>query len=212
MVSVPETRERTSKIRVAVLLRNRLGAEALSSALTGTGFTVVLATSEWGTLATSPHPVDIAVVDQNVGDGVMLSTRIKDLSERGIGTVVVGSAVSSSQKDAVFHAGALAFVGQTESLADLARSVMTVAMEPQANRPESSTAPVTPELGRQEERALVLYSSGRTMREVGDDMGVTEQTVKSYIKRARRKYRDAGIDVSTRLRLRGHAHSQGWLD
>ena len=208
---MPETRERKSKIRLAVLLRNRLSAEALSSALVGTGFTVVLATSEWGTLATTPHPVDIAVVDQNVGDGVMLSTRIKDLSERGIGTVVVGSSASTSQKDAVLQAGALAFVGQTESLDDLAHSVMIVATEPQANRPEIATAPVTPELGRQEERALVLYSSGRTMREVGDDMGITEQTVKSYIKRARRKYRDAGIDVSTRPRLREHASSRGWL-
>jgi len=42
-------------------------------------------------------------------------------------------------------------------------------------------------------------------------MGITEQTVKSYIKRARRKYRDAGIDVSTRPRLREHASSRGWL-
>lgn len=195
-----------------MLLRNRLGAEALSSALHGAGFTVVLATSDWKTLAASSIPVDIAVVDQNVGDGVMLSTRIRDLNDRGTGTVVIGPATSTTQKDAMLHAGALAFVGHTESLDDLAHSVMVVATEPHTNRPEDSTAPVNPPLGRREERALVLYASGRTMREVADDMETTEETVKSYIKRARRKYRDVGINVGTRMLLRGHANAHGWLD
>jgi len=196
---------------VAVLLRNRLGAEVLSSALHGAGFTMVLATSDWKTLASSPHPVDIAVVDQNVGDGVMLSTRIRDLSERGTGTVVIGPATSTSQKDAMLHAGALAFVGHTESFADLAYSVMVVATEPDINRPDDLTAPISPALGRREERALMLYASGRTMREVADDMETTEETVKSYIKRARRKYREVGIDLGSRMLLRGHANSHGWL-
>ena len=209
---MPETRERKSRIRVAVLLRNRLGAEALSSALHGDGFEVVLATSDWNTLATSPLPVDIAVIDQNVGDGVMLSTRIRDLSDRGTGTVVIGPATADSQKEAMLHAGALAFVGHTESFSDLAHSVMTVATEPRTNRQGESMAPATPLLGRREERALVLYASGRTMREVADEMETTEETVKSYIKRARRKYRDAGINVGTRMRLRGHATTHGWLD
>ena len=65
-------------------------------------------------------------------------------------------------------------------------------------------------LGRQEERALVLYSEGRSLREVADVMDTTEETVKSYIKRARRKYRDLGIDIGTRHQLRHYARAQGW--
>lgn len=208
---MPETRERKGAIRVGVLLRSRLGADVFSAALARAGFQVVLATSDWKTLSTSPLSVDIAVVDQHVGDGVMLTTRIQDLSNRGTGTVVIGPSTSPAQRDSILHAGALAFVAYNESLEDLATSVMIVATEPETNRPEGRTATVDPGLGRREERALLLYASGRTMREVADHMGTTEETVKSYIKRARRKYREVGIDIGTRMLLRSHAITHGWL-
>lgn len=211
MVGIPVLRARKGAIRVAVLFRHRLGADVFSSALTRGGFQVVLATADWQKLSATPTPVDIAVIDQHVDDGVMLDTRIRDLADRGTGTVVVGPATSDSQRDAILHAGALAFVAHSESLDDLATSVMVVAMEPDINRPGEPVAPRDPRLGRREERALLLYASGRTMREVADDMDTTEETVKSYIKRARRKYRDRGIDLGTRMLLRGYANSRGWL-
>ena len=42
-------------------------------------------------------------------------------------------------------------------------------------------------------------------------METTEETVKSYIKRARRKYREVGIDIGTRILLRRHGLREGWL-
>jgi hypothetical protein len=43
-------------------------------------------------------------------------------------------------------------------------------------------------------------------------MATTEETVKSYIKRARRKYRDVGVELGTRALLRNHGIREGWLD
>jgi len=57
----------------------------------------------------------------------------------------------------------------------------------------------------------VLYATGRSIREVAEKMGTTEETIKSYIKRARRKYRDIGLDLGTRLLLRRHAAREGWI-
>jgi DNA-binding NarL/FixJ family response regulator len=70
---------------------------------------------------------------------------------------------------------------------------------------------VDPGLGRQEMRALVLYSAGRSIRQVAEDMETTQETVKSYIKRARRKYLAVGIDLGSKLLLRRHAVRQGWI-
>jgi hypothetical protein len=42
-------------------------------------------------------------------------------------------------------------------------------------------------------------------------MSTTEETVKSYIKRGRRKYRRVGVDLGTKLLLRRHAIREGWI-
>ena len=57
----------------------------------------------------------------------------------------------------------------------------------------------------------MLYAGGRSIKEVALAMSTTEETVKSYIKRARRKYRQVGIDVGTRVLLRRHGIREGWI-
>ena len=42
-------------------------------------------------------------------------------------------------------------------------------------------------------------------------MATTDQTAKSYIKRGRRKYRLAGVDLGTKVLLRRHAIREGWI-
>jgi hypothetical protein len=42
-------------------------------------------------------------------------------------------------------------------------------------------------------------------------MQTTEETVKSYIKRARRKYRDVGTDLGSKIKLRDHGIRAGWV-
>jgi DNA-binding NarL/FixJ family response regulator len=78
------------------------------------------------------------------------------------------------------------------------------ALEEYANR-------AAPSLGRQELAALRLYAGGRSVHEVALHMATTDQTVKSYIKRGRRKYRAAGVDLGTKLLLRRHALREGWI-
>ena len=70
----------------------------------------------------------------------------------------------------------------------------------------SSRAPERVEL-----TALQLYAQGRSVHEVAIHMATTDQTAKSYIKRGRRKYRIAGVDLGTKVLLRRHAIREGWI-
>ena len=82
--------------------------------------------------------------------------------------------------------------------------VATAALAEWAQRTE-------PTLGRQELTALRLYAGGRSVHEVAQSMSTTDETVKSYIKRGRRKYRAAGVDLGTKVLLRRHAIQEGWI-
>jgi two-component system uhpT operon response regulator UhpA len=109
------------------------------------------------------------------------------------------------------------FVPKTESAAELATAIYAAAgstqhlSAPLAAAIAGFAATPDPGLGRQEQRALVLYASGRSIKEVAAEMGTTEETVKSYIKRARRKFREVGVDVGTRILLRRYGIQEGWL-
>ncbi|MCU1580473.1 MAG: DNA-binding response regulator [Rhodoglobus sp.] len=205
-------------IRVAVLDEHRLVAEGIASALSGDGILVVLAAWLWTDLLDHHEmPVDVAVVDIRLDDGVLISTRVRALAALGISTVVTSARTNPGAVGAAAQAGALAFVAKSDSIAELRRAVRTaatggthIANEP-ANALATSNPVRDPGLGRQEERALVLYASGRSIREVASDMHTTEETVKSYIKRGRRKFRQIGIDIGTRILLRRHASQHGWL-
>ena len=203
-------------IRVAVLDEHRLVAESLASALAGDDIRVVVTAWRWtDLLAHREMPVDVAVVDIHLDDGVLISTRVRALDALGVTTVVTSARTNSGAVAAAVQAGALAFVAKSDSIADLRAAVRSAATGGThlADGTATASASLTrdPGLGRQEERALVLYASGRSIREVASDMNTTEETVKSYIKRGRRKFRDVGIDIGTRILLRRHASQEGWL-
>lgn len=210
-------------IRVAIL-DQRLVAEALASALRSSGLDVVVAACEWAEFIAHPAlPVDVAVIDLRAGDGPLVSTRVRELGAMGIATIVTSTRIISAAARAAVQSGALAVVARSDSLDDLVttiRAAATGAIHLIGGRSllggrsiDGTGAAETPGpgLGRREERALVLYAGGRSIREVAVDMETTEETVKSYIKRARRKFRDVGIDIGTRILLRRHASREGWL-
>jgi DNA-binding NarL/FixJ family response regulator len=204
-------------VRVAVLDEHRLVGEALSAALQSHRMNVVLTASSWEELSTLPDPVHVAVIALHLDDGVLIRTKAHVLASRGTATVVVSTRSDVSAMALALRAGALAFVAKSDSLDDLVTAINAAAAGATHLPPGGATAlaeaELTPDpgLGRQEERALVLYAHGRSIREVAADMNTTEETIKSYIKRGRRKFRDVGVDIGTRILLRRHAIKEGWF-
>jgi two-component system uhpT operon response regulator UhpA len=207
-------------IRVAIVDDHRLVLDGLTAGLNaaGTGISVVASETTWGGLITNPaFPVDVVVLDLRLEDGIPVGTKIRALTAIGSVTVVISRHADTASITAALHAGALGFVAKTESVVELIAAIRAAAVRTQhLSAPLQAalaeyTATPDPGLGRQELRALVLYAGGRSIKEVAHDMETTEETVKSYIKRGRRKYREIGVDVGTRVLLRRHGIREGWL-
>ncbi len=204
-------------VRVAVVDSHALVAEGLTALLEQAKLEVVCTVSSWAQLIGHPAmPADVVVLDLHLHDGLLIGSRVRELTALGASTVVVSRRTDASSVATAMRAGARAFVATTDSARDLVTAVRTAATgghhlaEHRADALRAARSGPDAGLGRQEERALVLYSTGRSLREVADVMDTTEETVKSYVKRARRKYRDLGIDIGTRHQLRHYASAQGW--
>ncbi|MDQ1545297.1 MAG: hypothetical protein QOH69_201 [Actinomycetota bacterium] len=207
-------------IRVAIVDDHRLVLDGLTARLhePSKGIAVVVAETSWAGLIAHPEfPVDVVVLDLHLEDGIPVGTKLRALGTIGTAAIVMSRHADSASVTAAMRAGAMGFVPKTDSAAELAAAIRAAAdstphlSAPLAEAIASFAASPDPGLGRQEQRALVLYASGRSIKEVAAEMETTEETVKSYIKRARRKFRDVGVDVGTRILLRRYGVREGWL-
>jgi two-component system, NarL family, uhpT operon response regulator UhpA len=207
-------------IRVAIVDDHQLVLDGIASRLShhSSGIHVAAAESSWSAILNhSGYPFDVVVLDLHLGDSIPVGTKVRALLAAGSNAVVMSRHADSNSITAAISAGALAFVPKTESADELISAIQSAAKH-ELHRPERiaealSGHTVAPDagLGRQELKAIMLYSGGRSIKEVAEEMGTTPETVKSYIKRARRKYRQVGVDVGTRVLLRAHGVRQGWI-
>lgn len=219
-MTVTTKRARPSPIRVAIVDDHRLVIDGIVAHLAARrhGIDVVVAEPTWvGLLSHREFPVDVAVLDLNLDDNIGIGTKVRALNAAGTRTIVMSRHADPSSIQGALKAGALGFVPKSEPADELVKAIRSAALgqqyrnEPLIRALSGITAAGDPGLGKQEYRALVLYASGRSIREVASDMHTTEETVKSYIKRGRRKYRELGIDLGTKILLRSHGIREGWL-
>ncbi len=213
-----QSRAGVERVRIALVDTHRLLLDGLASLLSSKGFDVAVSAATWQELLDSPHyPVDVVVIDAHLDDGIPISSKVRVLESDGSATVVTSRFTDAASVNAALKAGALGFVPKTDPADELESAIRSASRrEPHlsdslASAVAAFAATPNPGLGRQELRALVLYADGRSIREVAAEMDTTEETVKSYIKRGRRKYRQIGIDIGTRILLRRHAVREGWL-
>jgi len=207
-------------IRVALLDSHRLVLDGLTARLAAPDahIEVVAAECTWDDLIAHPGlPVDVVVLDLHSPENVPIATRLRILATAGTAVVVVSGHTDLAAASAALRSGALGLVPKTESATVLIDAIASAAAgtpyiaasvaEQLARRQGVSDAGI----GKQELRALVLFAGGRTIREVGIAMGTTDETVKSYLKRGRLKFKRAGVDLGTRLLLKRHAVREGWI-
>lgn len=211
---------RRIRVRVALVDEHRLLVEGLAARLSVSRarIEVVAALTDWSFL-TGDHavPVDVVVVEIGLEDGVPFDAKMQHLERLGIPAIALARTTDAATVHAALAAGALAFVSKSESADELVAAVHAAA-EGRAHRSAAVQAAletwanrIDPSLGKQELTALQLYAQGRSVHEVAVHMATTDQTAKSYIKRGRRKYRLAGVDLGTKLLLRRHAIQEGWI-
>lgn len=210
------------RVRVALVDDHVLLLDGLSARLSRprTGVDVVATSPTWIGLIRDdrfPDAFDVVVLDLALRDDVPVAQKIRTLAGAGLTSVLLSTHADASTIHGAMRAGAAAVVPKAESSEELIATIHAAA----DGTPRQTTlvqramqdfhAAEDPRLGQQEQRALVLYAGGRSIRDVAEAMGTTEETVKSYIKRARRKYLHAGTDLGTKLLLRRHAIRHGWI-
>ncbi len=158
---------------------------------------------------------DVVVVELGAGDVTWGLDGVSALAERGLPIVAISPRRDAAWLQATTEAGANAVVTRFDGADDLVAAIATVARTgrtaPTGPEREQPARTGEPTLGAREQEALRLFASGLTIREAASEMATTEETVKSYIKRARRKYRAAGLQLGTKIELRRHGIRQGWL-
>lgn len=205
--------------RVAVVDDFQMVVDGLITHLHSAGpdLDVVIAATSWDALTSHPHyPPDVTVLDLNLGDHIRIETKVRALVAAGSGIVLISRHTSAVAIVRAIDAGALGYVPKTASAEELVTAVRAVARGEKhisdlydlpVHRVDTNLS-----VGPQEQRALALYATGRTIRDVAAELETTEETAKSYVKRARSKYRKAGIDLGTKVALRRYAALEGWID
>jgi DNA-binding NarL/FixJ family response regulator len=181
---------------------------------------MVAAVTTWPELLTHPEfPVDVVLLDLDLKDNIPVSLKISTLKTTGVKTVLMSTYSEPALVREALAAGALGYLVKSEEasmIVDAIRAAyngksyisaeLDYALNSSANDDGGS-----PRLSAQERRVMALYGAGEPVKAVAYQLGISEETAKSYLKRIREKYRLAGYDVGTKVALRKRAIHDGIL-
>jgi DNA-binding NarL/FixJ family response regulator len=195
-------------------------------------FEVVVKATTWIDLVRAPEfPVDLVLMDLQLGDTVSIEARIRACRAAGAKVLVVTALDDDVSRERCLVAGAAGFVPKTlpaDVLVDYARRVMHGERLPRhpSRVPASTAANHGPEAARAaahdsaqpvhlsaaEEKALRYYAQGLSTAEVGRRMEIGYETAKTYLRRVREKYAKAGRPASRKAELIRRAAEDGYLE
>jgi two-component system, NarL family, uhpT operon response regulator UhpA len=209
-------------IRLGIVDDHRVMLDALSTWLRAEAddLVVVVAVTSFRALVTDESfPVDVVLLDVDLGDDVPTSAKIVELAVAGVGVVVVSGFADPRRVRECIGAGALGYVPKSESAATITAAVRAAAVGEAYVTPELAAVLVAeepgeagPALSPQERRALVLYASGLPLKSVARQLDISVETAKTYLSRVREKYAQAGREARTKIALHRRAVEDGLLD
>ena len=210
----------STPIRLAIVDDHKMLLSALTEWVrTATDdLTMVAAVSSWPELLTHPEfPVDVVLLDLDLKDNIPISLKISTLKTTGVKTVLMSTYSDLNVVREALAAGALGYLVKSEDATMIVEAIRAAAKGESFVSAEldlalnSGDIGGSPKLSAQERRVMALYGGGEPVKAVAYQLGISEETAKSYLKRIREKYRIAGIDVGTKVGLRKQAISDGIL-
>jgi two-component system nitrate/nitrite response regulator NarL len=165
--------------------------------------------------ALAPAPAaDVLILDLELDDQ-LITHQIARLVAGGNRVVAFSAHSEPDLVMAVLDGGAHAYVAKDEGRDHLVEAVMAAAEDrpcvtrSQAKAILADTRPARPALSAQERQALLLWFQGMSKASVGRRMGITENTVRQYIDRARMKYAAVGRPALSKDALVARAIEDG---
>lgn len=206
-------------LRVAVIDDHLLVREGLVVSLRDMGFEVTFSGSDPLDLLASDPPVDVVLLDLDLGEGREPSVADTEaMIDRGWHVLVVSAMARPELVRALLKTDVAGFVPKSEPLTALADAIRSAAAGAGLTSRELAGIIVgdadakRPALSDQELRALQLYASGLKMAAVAHRMNVSVNTAKEYITRVRAKYAALGRPAPTKTELYRQALRDQLLD
>ncbi|MEL4318939.1 response regulator transcription factor [Leifsonia sp. YIM 134122] len=210
----------TGPIRVALVDDHRMLLGALTEWIRNAAddIDMVAAVTTWPELLThSAFPVDVVLLDLDLKDNIPISLKLATLKTTGVRTVLMSTYSEPAVVRQALDSGALGYLVKSEEANMIAEAIRAAYVGESYISEEldlainSVSAGDAPRLSAQERRVMALYGAGEPVKAVAYQLGISEETAKSYLKRIREKYRQAGYDVGTKVALRKRAIHDGIL-
>jgi DNA-binding NarL/FixJ family response regulator len=207
-------------IRLALVDDHRMLLGALTEWIRSAAddINMVAAVTTWsGLLAHPEFPVDVVLLDLDLKDNIPVSLKISTLKTTGVKTVLMSTYSEPALVREALAAGALGYLVKSEEASMIVEAIRAAAQGESYISAEldlalnAVTEGGSPRLSAQERRVMALYGAGEPVKAVAYQLGISEETAKSYLKRIREKYRLAGFDVGTKVALRKRAIQDGIL-
>jgi DNA-binding NarL/FixJ family response regulator len=209
-----------NRIRLAIVDDHRMLLGALTEWIRNAApdIDMVAAVASWPELLTHPEfPVDVVLLDLDLKDNIPVSLKISTLKTTGVRVVLMSTYSEPNVVREALAAGALGYLVKSEDAGMIVEAIRAAAegesfvsaeLDLALNSGEVGGAP---KLSAQERRVMALYGGGEPVKAVAFQLGISEETAKSYLKRIREKYRVAANDVGTKVALRKRAIQDGIL-
>lgn len=208
-------------IRVGIVDDHRLILDGLSRTLAAEAddVDVAIAVPTFRELVRhSRFPVDVVLLDLDLGDDLPTSAKIVELAAAGVAVVVVSAFADPRRVRESIGAGAVGYVPKSETAVEIVRAIRAAAQGESHVTPglaavlvSDSPEEPSPSLSPQERRALVLYASGLPLKSVARQLDISVETAKTYLTRVREKYALAGREARTKIALHRRAVEDGLL-
>jgi DNA-binding NarL/FixJ family response regulator len=209
-----------NRIRLAIVDDHRMLLGALTEWIRNAAadINMVAAVASWPELLThSEFPVDVVLLDLDLKDNIPISLKISTLKTTGVAVVLMSTYSEPNVVREALAAGALGYLVKSEDAGMIVEAIRAASEGESFVSAELDLALSAgevggaPKLSAQERRVMALYGGGEPVKAVAYQLGISEETAKSYLKRIREKYRVAGIDVGTKVGLRKRAIQDGIL-
>jgi DNA-binding NarL/FixJ family response regulator len=207
-------------IRLAVVDDHRMILSGLANWIRNASdeIDVVAELTTWPELLThASFPVDVVLLDLDLKDNIPVAVKISALKSTGTRVVLMSTYSEPNVVREALAAGAHGYLVKSEDATMIVEAIRAASQGESFISAEldlaihASDIGGAPKLSAQERRVMALYGGGEPVKSVAYQLGISEETAKSYLKRIREKYRVAGIDVGTKVALRRRAIQDGIL-
>ncbi|MFE6963730.1 response regulator [Agromyces sp. NPDC057679] len=205
-------------IRLAIVDDHRMLLGALTEWLRGASSEIelVAAVPSWSELLAHPDfPVDVVLLDLDLRDNIPISLKLSMLKSAEVQTMLMSNYSEPAVVREALSAGAMGYLVKSEPVESIIEAIRAAQQGVSYLTPELEATLLDdgtlPKLSAQERRVMALYGAGQPVKAVAFQLGISEETAKSYLKRIREKYRASGYDVGTKVALRKRAIADGIL-